>query len=137
MVENAVGVFALPLGLALNFVVDGEAVIVPMAVEEPSVIAACSMIAKLAAEGGGFTTSADPPFLVGQVQILDVPEAEPGHPGASKAMRALRERQSELIAAANEFCPGLVALQDCVEPNEGRFGVYFVLSRKTVTSAVR
>src|SRR5688500_17123391 len=54
MVENAVGVFGLPLGIALNFVVDGEPVLVPMAVEEPSVIAACSMIAKLAAEGGGF-----------------------------------------------------------------------------------
>jgi hydroxymethylglutaryl-CoA reductase len=102
MVENAVGVLGMPIGLALNFVVDGDAVIVPMAVEEPSVIAACSMAAKLAAIGGGFKTSADPPFLVGQVQILDVSDVR-------AAMAALRGRQGTLIDAANEFCGGLVA----------------------------
>jgi hydroxymethylglutaryl-CoA reductase len=103
MVENAVGVLALPLGLALNFVVDGEAVVVPMAVEEPSVVAACSYVAKLAADGGGFVTSADPPYLVGQVQLLDVPSSS-----SSSVVRLLRERQAELIAAANSFCQGLV-----------------------------
>lgn len=101
MVENAVGVLGLPLGLALNFVVDGEAVVVPMAVEEPSVVAACSFIAKLAAEGGGFVTSADPPYLVGQVQLLDVT--------STNALKVLRERQADLIAAANQHCKGLVA----------------------------
>lgn len=101
LVENAVGVLGLPLGLALNFVIDGQAVLVPMAVEEPSVVAACSHLARLAADGGGFTTSADPPFLVGQVQILDVPDA-------AAALRALRERHATLVAEANTFCPGLV-----------------------------
>lgn len=105
MVENVVGVFGLPLGLALNFVINDVAVIVPMAVEEPSVVAACSLTAKLAAEGGGFTASADPPLLVGQVQILDVPH---GAAGMAQAMTTLRERQREIIAAANAFCPGLV-----------------------------
>ena len=60
MVENAVGVLALPVGLGLNFIVDDEAVVVPMAVEEPSVVAACSHIARLASEGGGFRTQVDP-----------------------------------------------------------------------------
>ena len=101
MVENAVGVLGLPLGLALNFVVDGLPVLVPMAVEEPSVVAACSHLARLAADGGGFTTSADPPFLVGQVQILDVPDT-------ARAMAALRERHGTLVSSANAFCPGLV-----------------------------
>ncbi|MCC7070680.1 MAG: hydroxymethylglutaryl-CoA reductase, degradative [Deltaproteobacteria bacterium] len=101
MVENAVGVLGLPLGLALNFVVDGLPVLVPMAVEEPSVVAACSHLARLAADGGGFTTSADPPFLVGQVQILDVPDT-------ARAMAALRERHAVLVSGANAFCPGLV-----------------------------
>ncbi|MBI1946682.1 MAG: hydroxymethylglutaryl-CoA reductase, degradative [Deltaproteobacteria bacterium] len=101
MVENAVGVLGLPLGLALNFVVDGLPVLVPMAVEEPSVVAACSHLARLAADGGGFTTSADPPFLVGQVQILDVPDA-------ARALSALRERHLALLERANAFCPGLV-----------------------------
>jgi hydroxymethylglutaryl-CoA reductase len=102
MVENAVGVLGLPLGLALNFVVDGQPVIVPMAVEEPSVVAACSYVARLAGEGGGFVTSADPPHLVGQIQILDVKEA-------AGALEALRAHQGALIEAANTFCPGLVA----------------------------
>src|SRR5438874_11667784 len=96
MVENAVGVLGLPLGLALNFVVDGDAVIVPMAVEEPSVVAACSYVARLAADAGGFVTSADPPLLVGQVQLLDV--------DAPTAIAALRAQQARLIADANALC---------------------------------
>ena len=65
MVENALGVLGLPVGVALNFVVNGEAVLVPMAIEEPSVIAACSHVARLVGQCGGFTTSSDaPPPLV-------------------------------------------------------------------------
>jgi hydroxymethylglutaryl-CoA reductase len=101
MVENAVGVLGLPLGLALNFVVDDIPVIVPMAVEEPSVVAACSHVARIALDGGGFTTSADPPFLVGQVQLLDVDDAD-------RVLAALRKHQAELIDEANRFCDGLV-----------------------------
>lgn len=102
MVENAVGVFGLPLGLALNFVVDGHPVIVPMAVEEPSVVAACSLVAKLAGEGGGFTTRADPPLLVGQIQLLDVPNP-------AKAVETVAAHRGALVEAANALCGGLVA----------------------------
>ena len=101
MIENVVGILGLPLGLALNFVVDGVPVIVPMAVEEPSIVAACSHIARLAADGGGFTTSTDRPITVGQVQLLDVGDVD-------RAIAAIAVARGELIAAANALCPGLV-----------------------------
>ncbi|NBV76378.1 MAG: hypothetical protein EBR59_10610 [Methylococcaceae bacterium] len=72
MIENAIGVFGLPLGVALNFIVDDEPVVVPMATEEPSIIAACSYIAKLVASHGGFHSSSDDPIMIGQIQVLDV-----------------------------------------------------------------
>lgn len=74
MVENCVGVFGLPLGLGLNFLVNGEDMIVPMAVEEPSVVAAVSNMARLVRSGGGFQADADPPLMIGQIQLLDVPD---------------------------------------------------------------
>jgi hydroxymethylglutaryl-CoA reductase len=108
MIENVVGVLGMPLGMALNFVVDGEPVLVPMAVEEPSIVAACSHIARLAADaasgpdaGRGFVTDVDPPITVGQVQLLDVPDVE-------RAARAVRQERESLVADANALCPGLV-----------------------------
>ena len=64
MVENVVGIYALPLGIAQNFVVNGRAVLVPMVIEEPSVIAGASFMARLAQSGGGFFARADPPECV-------------------------------------------------------------------------
>jgi hydroxymethylglutaryl-CoA reductase len=108
MIENVVGVLGMPLGLALNFVVDGDAVLVPMAVEEPSIVAACSHIARLAADattgpdaGRGFVTDADAPITVGQVQLLGVPDLD-------RATTALSQERDALVAAANALCPGLV-----------------------------
>jgi hydroxymethylglutaryl-CoA reductase len=72
MVENVVGVFGLPLGIALNFVVNGQDVLVPMAIEEPSVIAGASFMARLARAGGGFTANTSPSEMIGQMQVLDV-----------------------------------------------------------------
>ena len=66
MIENAVGVLGLPVGIGLNFLVNGEDVMVPMAVEEPSVIAAVSLAAKIVREGGGFKADADEPRMIGQ-----------------------------------------------------------------------
>ena len=74
MIENVTGTFELPLGIATNFVVDGREVLVPMAVEEPSVVAAASYMAKLAKGNGGFTTETTAPIMRGQVQILHVPD---------------------------------------------------------------
>lgn len=72
MIENVAGVFGLPLGIAANFQVNGRDVLVPMAVEEPSVVAAASHMAKLARAGGGFRTSSTPPEMIGQIQVLDL-----------------------------------------------------------------
>ncbi len=74
MVENAVGTFGLPLGIATNFLVNGRDVLVPMAIEEPSVVAGASYAARLAREGGGFVCSSSEPLMIAQIQILDLAE---------------------------------------------------------------
>src|SRR6185437_12570661 len=76
IVENAVGVYALPLGIGLNFRVNGRDVLVPMAVEEPSVIAAASNAAKMVRQGGGFVAEADDPVMTAQIEIVDVVDPE-------------------------------------------------------------
>src|SRR5947209_9970382 len=76
IVENAVGVYALPLGVGLNFRVNGRDVLVPMAVEEPSVIAAASNAARMVREGGGFVAEADEPVMTAQIEIVDVADPD-------------------------------------------------------------
>lgn len=72
MIENVVGVFALPLGIATNFLVNGRDYLVPMVVEEPSIVAGVSYAARMIREGGGFVASSDDPVMIGQMQVLDV-----------------------------------------------------------------
>ncbi len=100
MVENAVGTFELPLGIGLNMRVDGRDVLVPMVVEEPSVVAAASHMAKLVREAGGFHTEADRSVMIGQVQVwgLDDPEA---------ARRRLEAALDELATLARRVHPAL------------------------------
>ncbi len=74
MIENAIGTYALPLGVATNFLVNGQDYLVPMVIEEPSVVAAVSNAARLFREGGGFITSSDEPVMIGQIQVLDLPD---------------------------------------------------------------
>lgn len=76
MIENVIGTFSFPLGIGLNFRVNGRDVLVPMVVEEPSVVAGASFMAKLAREGGGFTAHADDPVMIGQLQVLDVKDLQ-------------------------------------------------------------
>jgi hydroxymethylglutaryl-CoA reductase len=87
MIENAVGVYALPLGIATNFLINEKDYLIPMVVEEPSVVAAVSNAARLFREGGGFTTSSDEPVMIGQIQVLDVDDVYAAA-GAVKAQRA-------------------------------------------------
>jgi hydroxymethylglutaryl-CoA reductase len=103
MIENVVGTHALPLGIAVNFRVNGRDVLVPMAVEEPSVVAGASFAAKLARAGGGFQADATTPQMIGQIQVLDVPD-----PWAAR-FELLSARQ-ELLARANETDPVIVEL---------------------------
>jgi hydroxymethylglutaryl-CoA reductase len=100
-VENVLGTYALPFGVALNVRVNDKDYVVPMVVEEPSVIAAASNAAKMVRAGGGFSADVDPPIMTCQVQLFDVRDAERG------AARIMGERD-ELLAAANIAVPGLV-----------------------------
>ena len=100
MIENAVGVYGLPLGVARNFMVNGREVLVPMAIEEPSVVAAVSFMAKLARAGGGFSAEATAPEMIGQLQLLDLPDLN-----AAKA--ALDGHRDELLALAGTVDPVL------------------------------
>jgi len=72
MIENGIGIYGLPLGIATNFQVNGKDYLIPMVIEEPSVLAAVSNAARLIRAGGGFTTSSDDPVMIGQIQILDL-----------------------------------------------------------------
>ncbi|ASK35949.1 hydroxymethylglutaryl-CoA reductase, degradative [Alloalcanivorax mobilis] len=94
MIENVIGKFELPLGLAGNFMINGRDVVVPMAVEEPSVVAAASYMAKLARPGGGFLTSSSAPLMRAQIQIIGLDN--PAHARLS----LLRHRQ-RIIELAN------------------------------------
>jgi hydroxymethylglutaryl-CoA reductase len=76
LTENTIAVYALPLGLALNFIVNRRDVLVPMVTEEPSVIAAASNAARLARSAGGFEAESDPACMIAQIQLLDVPDPE-------------------------------------------------------------
>jgi hydroxymethylglutaryl-CoA reductase len=126
MVENAIGVFALPLGVAQNFIINGREVLIPMAIEEPSVIAGASFMAKLAKVGGGFTAEADPPLMIGQMQILDCPDRD-------QAREALFAHREEILAEAAAVDPTLVSLGggpkdlEVREIKESPIGAFLVL----------
>jgi hydroxymethylglutaryl-CoA reductase len=100
MVENVIGTFALPLGIGLNFQINGKDVLVPMAIEEPSVVAGASFMAKLIRAGGGFQATTTAPLMIGQMQVLEIPNP-------TEASLKLFEHKSELLAEADEIDPVL------------------------------
>lgn len=103
MIENVVGTFELPFGVACNFRVNGRDVLVPMVVEEPSVVAAASYMAKLARECGGFETSSTGPLMRAQVQVLGI-----GDPYGARL--ALLKQRDEILAVANSRDKVLIGL---------------------------
>ena len=100
VIENAVGVYALPLGIGLNFVVNGRDVLVPMAVEEPSVIAAASNAARMVREGGGFVADADDAVMTAQIEIVGVDDPD-------AARKRVEAASAELLALAHATLPRL------------------------------
>lgn len=100
MIENVVGLYSLPIGVAQNFIVNGRPVLVPMVVEEPSIVAGASFMAKLAQAGGGFSASTTAPEMIGQMQLLDLPDLP-------KARRLLRSHKKQLLARLAGFDPDL------------------------------
>jgi hydroxymethylglutaryl-CoA reductase len=101
MVENAIGTFSLPMGVAANFLINGRDYLIPMAIEEPSVLAAVSSAAKLIRSGGGFETETTEPVMIGQIQVLDIPDM-------AAAVAALRDNEAELSALADACSQSIV-----------------------------
>ena len=98
MIENVIGLYSLPLGIALNFLVNGRDVLVPMTLEEPSVVAGASFMAKLARAGGGFTATTTDPLMIGQMQVIHIQNLE-------EAKLKLYEKKAELLAEADTIDP--------------------------------
>ena len=105
MIENVTGLYSLPLGVAANFVVNGRDVLVPMVIEEPSVVAGASFAAKLARAGEGFQATSTSPEMIGQLQVLIPDTADPW-----SARFDLLTARGELLALANETDPVIVGL---------------------------
>lgn len=103
MIENVVGFMPLPLGIAVNFRINDSDYLIPMAIEEPSVVAAASYAAKMVRKGGGFHTSSTPQIMIGQIQVVDIED-----PYAAK-MRIINAKE-EILDKANSEDPMLVSV---------------------------
>ncbi|MFN3928169.1 MAG: hydroxymethylglutaryl-CoA reductase, degradative [Thermoflexus sp.] len=102
LVENVIGRFALPFAVAVNFLVNGREVLIPMVIEEPSVVAALSHAARLARAGGGFSAGSDEPVMRGQIQVVDLPDLQ-------AAARAVEEQVEAIRSVAEAATPSIVA----------------------------
>lgn len=103
MTENTVGVYALPLGIATNFQINNKDVLVPMVIEEPSVIAGASLAAKLVRDGGGFEAEANDPVMIGQIQLVNLSDA-------AAARDLILTHKGKLLQLANDVDPVLLRL---------------------------
>ncbi len=103
MIENVVGIHGLPLGIAPNFTINGRDYLVPMAIEEPSVVAAASYMARIVREAGGFEANSTEPVMIGQMQVLDVSD-----PWAARF--DLLARRQQILELANQTDPVVVSL---------------------------
>ncbi len=101
MIENVVGTYSLPIGVATNFIIDREHYLVPFVLEEPSVVAAASNMAKRCHQRGGFVSNNDDPVMIGQIQVVDCDNP-------ASAMDAIMGNKQELIGSCNEVDPILV-----------------------------
>lgn len=101
MIENVIGTFDVPLGIATNFLINGKDYLIPMAIEEPSVVAAASNSAKMARVKGGFEASSTEPVMIGQIQLVDVEDV-------TKAKEEIQSKKEEILELANQQDPILV-----------------------------
>ena len=100
MIENVVGAFSLPLGIAVNFLINNRDYMIPMTIEEPSVVAAASYAAKMVRDSGGFYTISTPPVMIGQIQVVDIEDPE-------KAKQCVIKAKQEILEKANSQDPVL------------------------------
>ena len=103
MIENVVGAIPTPIGIGVNFMVNKRDYLIPMATEEPSVVAAASYAAKMVRDGGGFFTSSTPPIMIGQVQVVNVNDPQ-------GAMVRVLAAKTEILKKANEQDPVLASV---------------------------
>jgi hydroxymethylglutaryl-CoA reductase len=103
MIENVVGAMPIPLGIGVNFLINNRDYLIPMAIEEPSVVAAASYAAKMVRDGGGFHTSSTPPVMIGQIQAVGMGEPE-------AARQRVLETKAEILKKANDQDPVLVTV---------------------------
>ncbi|MDI6883664.1 MAG: hydroxymethylglutaryl-CoA reductase, degradative [Hadesarchaea archaeon] len=103
MIENVIGTTELPVGVATNFLINGKDYLIPMAIEEPSVVAAASNAAKMARPRGGFYTESTPPVMIGQIQLVDVKNP-------LEAREKIIAAKEQILIKANEQDPVLVKL---------------------------
>ncbi len=103
MIENVIGVFHLPFAIATNFLINEKDYLVPMVIEEPSVVAAASNAAKMVRQGGGFKASTTPPIMIGQIQLVGVKDLE-------EAKETIIGEKDKILEIANEKDPLLVKL---------------------------
>ncbi len=126
MIENVVGTYSLPLGIVTNVLVNGVDRLVPMAVEEPSIVAAASNASRMIRQGGGFVAEADEPRMIAQVQLDDVLDP-------ARATAQILMHRDELMAKADAACPGVVARGggarsiECRDLGDGLFVVHVVV----------
>ena len=102
MIENVIGVMGLPIGLGLNFLINGKDYVIPLAVEEPSIVAALSSAAKIFRNHGGFQAESSDPILIGQIQVVNIKNLQ-------KARSDISSRKEEILNLANSFHPRMVA----------------------------
>lgn len=105
MVENVIGLYALPLGIGLNFQINGRDVLVPMVIEEPSVVAGASFMAKFARAGGGFITESTEPLMIGQLQVLEIDD--------------LHEAKEKILASKQELIEYIDAFPSSIKKRGG------------------
>ncbi|MEM9300974.1 MAG: hydroxymethylglutaryl-CoA reductase, degradative [Pseudomonadota bacterium] len=127
MIENVIGVMGLPVGLGLNFLVNDKEYVVPLVVEEPSIVAALSSAAKLSRASGGYTVETDEPQLIGQIQVVNCPHVP-------QARARLLQRRDQILNLANSLQAKLVArgggamdLEVFVHPTQNELGDFLVL----------
>jgi hydroxymethylglutaryl-CoA reductase len=102
MIENVVGAFPIPLGIGVNFLINNRDYLIPMAIEEPSVVAAASYAAKMVRDGGGFFTTSTAPIMIGQIQAVGIKDTD-------AAMQRVLSAKEELLKKANDQDPVLVS----------------------------
>ena len=110
MIENCIGVISIPVGLGLNFTINSHKYVIPMAVEEPSIIAAVSSAAKLISENGGFVANSDQPLMISQIHIVDT--------NTNQSSKIISDNKDKIISFANKHC------QEMVQRGGGVQGLY-------------